>query len=116
MAKAELAPIWHVTETKWGAVTQDAEKWIFLGNSNDVETTLDLGGQKEPPASGLELYQARVVPTRGLNVREGVGGRILRALKTNTIVRVYEAKNGWARIHPAQNEWVSASFLARFTA
>ncbi len=116
LAKAELAPIWHVTETKWGAVTQDAEKWIFLGNSNDVETTLDLGGQKEPPASGLELYQARVVPTRGLNVREGVGGRILRALKTNTIVRVYEAKNGWARIHPAQNEWVSASFLARFTA
>ena len=55
LAKAELAPIWHATETKWGAVTQDANKWIFIGNSNDVETTLDLGGQ-EPPPSGLELY------------------------------------------------------------
>jgi hypothetical protein len=64
----------------------------------------------------LELFQARVVPTRGLNVRDGIGGRILRALKTNTIVRVYEARSGWARIHPAQNEWVSASFLNRVTA
>lgn len=116
LAKSELAPLWAVTDTKWGAVTQDANQWIYLGSPALVETTLDLAGQTTPPVAGVELFQARVVPSRGLNVREGIGGRILRALRVNTIVRVYEARDGWARIHPAQAEWVSASFLSRITA
>jgi len=116
LAKGELAPIWSVSDTKWGAITKAADQWIFLGDARLVETTLDLSGESVPPLPGLELYQARVVPSRGLNVREGIGGRILRALKVNTIVRVYEAKNGWARINPAQSEWVSAAYLSRVTA
>ena len=116
MAKGELAPIWSVSDTKWGAITKAADQWIFLGDARLVETTMDLSGQAVPTLPGVELYQARVVPSRGLNVRDGIGGRILRALKSNTIVRVYESNNGWARINPVQNEWVSAAYLSRVTA
>jgi hypothetical protein len=116
MAKGELAPIWSVSDTKWGAITKAADQWIFLGDARLVETTMDLSGQPVPTLPGAELYQARVVPNRGLNVRDGIGGRILRALKSNTIVRVYESNNGWARINPVQNEWVSAAYLSRVTA
>jgi hypothetical protein len=113
LARAELAPIWAVTETKWGAITQSADQWIFLGNPVNVETTLDLAAEAAPPSAGTELFQARVVPSRGLNVRDAIAGRVLRALRVNTMVRVYEARDGWARINPAQNEWVSAAFLSR---
>jgi hypothetical protein len=41
---------------------------------------------------------------------------VLRALPYNSVVRVYEARDGWARINPAQMEWVSANFLSRLTA
>jgi hypothetical protein len=116
LAKAELAPIWSVTDTKWGAITQAADQWVFLGDARLVETTLDLSGESLPPSTGLELYEARVAPSRGLNVRDAIGGRLLRALAVNTIVRVYEEKNGWARINPARPEWVSATFLSRITA
>lgn len=116
LARSELTPIWSVTETKWGAITPAADKWIFLGNPSLIETTLDVSGQSVPPVAGLELYEARVVPNRGLNVRDSIGGRLLRALKVNTIVSVYEIKSGWARINPIKSEWVSAAYLRRITA
>ncbi|MFH1185171.1 MAG: hypothetical protein V1755_09055 [Chloroflexota bacterium] len=116
LAKGELAPIWALTDTRWGALTQAADQWIFLGNRDNVDTTLDLSGEALPPPTGLELYEARVAPRRGLNVRDAIGGRVLRALPVNTSVRVYEEKDGWARINPAKTEWVSAAFLSRLTA
>ena len=116
LAKSELAPIWTVTDTKWGALNQAADQWVFIGNSEYVDTTLDFSGEAVPPSTGLELYQARVASRRGLNVRDNIRGRILRALKYNVIVRVYEEAEGWARIHPSRKEWVSAAFLGRLTA
>ena len=38
---------------------------------------------------------------------------MLRALPCNTIVRVYEERRGWARIHPLQSEWVNAAYLSK---
>jgi hypothetical protein len=113
LAKAELAPIWSATETRWGAITQSADAWIYLGDRNLVETTLDFSGMSLPPSGSGEIYQARVVPRQGLNVRDAIRGRVLRALPTNTIVRVFEDKDGWARINPAATEWVSAAYLGR---
>lgn len=116
LAKAELTPLWAVTETKWAALNQAADQWIFIGNPNHVQTTLDPSGILPIMSAGLELYQARVATRRGLNVRDAVRGRVLRALPYNTVVRVYEARDGWARINPAQREWVSANFLSRLKA
>lgn len=61
------------------------------------------------------LYQARVVPRQGLNVRDAIGGRVLRALPVDTIVRVFETQNGWARINPMLSEWVNAGYLSRIS-
>jgi hypothetical protein len=116
LAEAELAPLWAVTDTKWAALTPNADQWIFIGNPDQVDSTLEMSGDRLPPPAGLILYQARVAPRRGLNVREGIGGRVLRALPANTVVRVYESKDGWARINAVRTEWVSAAFLSRITA
>ena len=81
-----------------------------------METTLDLTGSPVPPSTTAELYQARVVPSKGLNVRDDIGGHVLRALPANSIVHVFAAKDGWARIHPMRSEWVNAAYLSRISA
>jgi len=113
LAKAELTPIWSVTNTQWGAITKSGDRWIFLGDTKTVDTTLESSAAEPPSSSPPELYQARVVPGRGLNVRDGIEGRILRALPYNTIVRVYEERSNWVRIHPTQSEWVNAFYLSK---
>jgi hypothetical protein len=115
LGKGELAPIWAVSDTKWGAINQAADRWVFIGESAYVDTTLNLSDYQIPPAAVPELYRAVVVPWRGLNVRDAIGGRILRALQVNTVVRVYEEKDGWARIHPLASQWVSADYLRRLS-
>jgi hypothetical protein len=111
--RSELVPIWAVSDTKWGAVSQAADRWIFLGNPNFVETTLRDGAPLPPASTDLALYQARVVPARGLNVRDAVNGHILRALPVHTLVHVFEERNGWARIHPLESQWVNAAYLTK---
>jgi hypothetical protein len=109
LAKAELTPIWSVTDTKWGAVSKGGDQWIFLGDPK----TLEAPTPNLPPIAVQELYQARVVPARGLNVRDAIQGNVLRALTGNSIIRVYEERRGWARIHPLQSEWVNAAYLSK---
>ena len=113
LAKAELAPIWSVTDTRWGAISKAADQWIFLGDPKIVESTLAASTPALPPTTAQELYQARVVPARGLNVRDAIQGHVLRALACNTVVRVYEERKGWACIHPRQSEWVNALYLSK---
>ncbi len=110
LGRAELAPVWALTETKWAAITHNCEQWIFTGNPNKVDLTLDTSRVPGPPRG---LYAARAVPARGLNVRDDIGGTILRALTVDSIVQVYEEKNGWARIHATRSEWVDAAYLSK---
>jgi hypothetical protein len=116
LTRGELAPVWSLTDTKWGAITQGAEEWIYLGDSRLVDTMLDLSRASPPPVSADELYRARVAPRQGLRVRNGIRGPVLRTLPFNTIVPVYEDKQGWARISLGQSEWVSGAYLARVAA
>jgi hypothetical protein len=115
LTRGELAPIWAVTDTKWGAITQSADRWIFVGNPYFVETTLGTPTPPSNPTPSPELYLARVVPWQGLNVRDAIQGRVLRALPVDTIVHVYEESNGWARIHSLLSQWVCAAYLSRIT-
>jgi hypothetical protein len=112
LGKAELAPIWSMTDTKWGAITKTCDQWIFLGEPQFVDTTLSAPADQSSPGVP-SLYQARVVPARGLNVRDGVRGQVLRALECNTIVEIYEERTGWVRIHGVESEWVDAAYLAK---
>jgi hypothetical protein len=111
-----LAPIWALTDTKWGALSSESEQWIYLGDSRLVDTTLDLTGAAPPPVSAQQLYRARVAARQGLRVRDDIRGRVLRALPFNAVVGVYEDKQGWARISPGQPEWVSGAYLSRVAA
>jgi hypothetical protein len=115
LPKDELAPIWSVTDTKWAAINSNRDRWIFVGNPNLVDLTMDTSNVPPPPPG---MYQAKVIPARGLNVRDaavhdGVFGKVVRALPVGTVVQVYEEKDGWARINPTQSEWVSAQYLSK---
>jgi hypothetical protein len=110
LAKGELAPIWVVSDTKWAAITDKQDQWIFVGNPNYVEIAMDSSKIPVPPPG---LYQAKVTPPQGLNVRDKAGGTVLRALPIGTIVQVYEEMDGWGRINPTQSEWVSTKYLSK---
>ncbi len=110
LVKGDLAPIWDVADSEWAAITTDKSRWIFIGSPTYTEvnmTPLDTG--PEPPG----LFQAKVIPARGLNVRDGIGGMILRALPCGSLVNIYEERDGWDRIHPTQSEWVSGMYLSK---
>jgi hypothetical protein len=117
LAKDELAPIWSVTDTKWAAINSNRDRWIFVGNPNLVDLTMDTSNVPPPPPG---MYQAKVIPARGLNVRDaavhdGIFGKVVRALPVGTMVQVYEEKDGWVRINPTQSEWVSAQYLSKMS-
>ena len=52
----------------------------------------------------------RVICT-AINVRirpeASSASKIIRVLKTNAVVTVYEKKNGWGKISPDKQEWIS---------
>ncbi len=66
-----------------------------------------------PPA----LLWEGLVNANSLFVRENAdaNARALRSLSRSTPVMVYEERNGWLRIHPTHQEWVSARFISRNT-
>ncbi len=110
LSKGELAPIWVVSDTKWAAINDKQDQWIFVGNPNYVEVAMDSSKIPVPPPG---IYQAKVTPPQGLNVRDKIAGTVLRALTVGTIVQVYEEKDGWGRINPTQSEWVSTKYLSK---
>jgi hypothetical protein len=112
LARAELAPLWRITDTKWAAITKAGDRWIYVGDAKVTEVILDssIGGQA-PSSPGI--YRASVVAKNGLNVRKKAKGAILRAIPYGTQVQVYEEKNGWGRIHASQDEWVSTDYLSK---
>ncbi len=113
VAKAELVPIWKLTETKWAAVTSSADRWMYVGNPEWVDVALESASSRPTPPPGM--YQARVVARSGLNVRTAANGNIVRALVFGTVVQIYEEKNGWGRIDPSQSEWVSTAYLSKMS-
>lgn len=107
--KDQLTPIWAINE-KWGAITPQKDRWIYIANPNYLNLIIDTSNDPPPPPG---LYQARVVPPDGLNVRDKPWGQVIRALIIGTVVHVYEEKDGWARIDPEKSEWVSAKYLIK---
>ncbi len=110
LAKGQMVPLWEATESKWAAITPEKDQWIFIGDPRLTEVSAEFPAPPPPPPG---QYSAIVSARRGLNVRDAIGGNVLRALPYLTVVQVYEEKEGWARIHPTISEWVSAAFLSK---
>lgn len=65
-----------------------------------------------PPVPPVAEKTAEVMAGT-LNVRSGGGTSfpIVKALKRGVKVNVFEAADGWARIHPTEQQWVSERYL-----
>lgn len=66
------------------------------------------------PKPPVVLWEGLVTGS-SLFVRERPEGNApsIRSLTRSTPVLVYEERNGWLRIHPSRQEWVSGRFVAR---
>jgi len=115
LSKAQLAPIWFISDDQWGAITSAHDQWIFVGNPDYVSLVLDPSSIPPTPPPLPGLFQAKVIPAAGLNVRDNPGGNKISALPVNTIVQVYEENSGWARINPTQSQWVSETYLSKLS-
>jgi len=65
------------------------------------------------PSIPIVLQIARVTATAGLRVRDlpSLTGNRLYVLPYNTVVNIYEIKDGWARIDAFGQKWVSMDWL-----
>ena len=102
--------MWALDESQWAAITPERDRWVFAGNPDYLTLSLDLPKPPDPPPG---IYQAKVIPAAGLNVRDAAGGNKVGALPGGRVVQVYEEKEGFARVNPEKSEWVAARYLNR---
>ena len=89
----------------------DCRTGDILVTKTKGHTVIVVSGELPEDAAAGEKY--RVICT-AINVREKpIDGRILKVLKTNAVVAVYEQKNGWGRIDPKLNKWISLKYTAK---
>ena len=116
LSKSDLTPIWFVNTDQWAAITVTQDQWIYIGDARFVNVVFDAAHTPPPPPPAPPgLFQAKVIPASGLNVRDNPNGNKIGALSANTIVQVYEENNGWARINPTQSQWVSETYLSKLS-
>ncbi|WP_298435723.1 amidase [Geobacter sp.] len=93
----------------FGGNSVDSAAANFVPLVAQVLAVLTGGATPTPPqASGA----ADVVAT-SLNVRSGRGASfpIVKSLARGVRVNVFETAEGWCRIHPSEQQWVSARYL-----
>lgn len=83
----------------------DCRTGDILVTKTKGHTVIVVSGELPEESAGFDKY--RVICT-AINVRvKPVDGKIIRVLKTNAIVTAYEKKDGWGRISPDKQEWIS---------
>jgi len=83
----------------------DCRTGDILVTKTKGHTVIVVSGELPEESAGSDKY--RVICT-AINVRiKPNDGKIIRVLKTNAVVTVYEQKNGWGRISPDKQEWIS---------
>ncbi|HUH98377.1 MAG TPA: SH3 domain-containing protein [Anaerolineales bacterium] len=115
LSKAQLAPIWYISDDQWGAITPAHDQWIYVGNPDYASLVVNPANIPPTPAPPPGAFQAKVIPAAGLNVRDNPNGSKIGALPAGTVVQVYEETDGWARINPTQSQWVSETYLTKVT-
>lgn len=84
------------TSSSWSRVGDN--QWVFSAYLSD----------KEP-----KTYKVSSKANGGLNVRNmaSIKGDLIKTLDVGTKVAIYDIKNGWAKISPTENKWVSKNYL-----
>lgn len=83
----------------------DCRTGDILVTKTKGHTVIVVSGELPEESAGSDKY--RVICT-AINVRvKPNDGKIIRVLKTNAVVTVYEQKNGWGRISKDKQEWIS---------
>lgn len=83
----------------------DCRTGDILVTKTKGHTVIVVSGELPEESAGSDKY--RVICT-AINVRvKPVDGKIIKVLKTNAVVAVYEQKNGWGRISKDKQEWIS---------
>ena len=113
LTKDQLAPIWFITDDQWGAITPANDQWIYVGNPSYATLVMNPSGVPTTPPPPPGVFQAKVIPAAGLNVRDNPNGNKIGALPANTIVQVYAESDGWAKINPTQSQWVNETYLSK---
>lgn len=85
--------------------TSDCRTGDILVTKTKGHTVIVVSGELPEETAGSDKY--RVICT-AINVRiKPNDGKIIRVLKTNAVVTVYEQKNGWGKISQDKQEWIS---------
>ena len=113
LTKDQLAPIWFITDDQWGAITPAHDQWIYVGNPSYAILVMNPSSIPPTPPPPPGIFQAKVIPAAGLNVRDNPNGNKIGALPANTIVQVYAESDGWAKINPTQSQWVNETYLSK---
>ena len=84
------------TSSSWSRVGDN--QWVYSAYLSD----------KEP-----KTYKVSSKANGGLNVRNmaSIKGNLIKTLDVGTKVAIYDTKNGWAKISPTENKWVSKNYL-----
>ncbi len=97
-----LAAGFHEVQIRKAA---DCRTGDILVTKTKGHTVIVVSGELPEESAGSDKY--RVICT-AINVRiKPNDGKIIKVLKTNAVVTVYEQKNGWGRISPDKQEWIS---------
>lgn len=72
----------------------------------------EMGGAANPSAPPLAQFQGEV-NTASLRIRDapGVYGTPLGNVANGALLAIYEVRNGWYRIHPTAQRWVSGRYV-----
>ena len=83
----------------------DCRTGDILVTKTKGHTVIVVSGNLPEESAGSNKY--RVICT-AINVRvKPVDGKIIKVLKTNAVITVYEKKNGWGKISQDKQEWIS---------
>jgi hypothetical protein len=93
---------------------------VFFGGNSVAAAQADflpliaaeMGAAANPPAPPQAQFQGEV-NTVSLRIRNapGVDGTSLGKVANGALLAIYEVRNGWYRIHPTAQRWVSGRYV-----
>ena len=112
------AAIYGIMHPNWAAVEPKPEPTPAPDPEPLPDPTPDPAPVPTPPTPTPKpktYPKYKVTAKSGLNVRRGPGKGygVVKTLKYDTTVTVYEQKNGWGKISKTSSQWVSMAYLKK---
>jgi SH3-like domain-containing protein len=96
------------------SVYEERDGWSRIDPANASWVDNHFLARTGGPIKAVALYAAQVTAS-GLNVRTlpSLSGGVTGQLNSAASLYVYEERNGWCRVDPADSLWVNSNYLAR---